>query len=293
MANNGLELFGRAYRLTVGPLDLSNLAFEFRVVSSLKSEPNTCDLQIHNLSDQHRQQLEDMQKAVVRLEVGYDPSGSDPQTHQIFLGETRTTFTEVQGPDRITHLASGDGEQAIQGSRVKVTFGPQVLVKTALQALQKALGVGAGNIDVIASKLQSKGLASIYPKGVALCGNAWKELQMLCRSCGVEVAIQDGALILLEQGQALSNSAVRLAKDSGLIGSPTFDNDGTVNCKALLIPKLRPGVKVQLESLSTGRAVFRVYHVEYTGDTWGNDWYANLAMQRVKNAVVSLQEIVI
>lgn len=284
----GQQLWKRSWRLTVGPFDLSRLAFEFRVKSSLKPEPNTCDLTVFNLNNDHRSQLELLQKPVVRLEVGYQEN-----LHQIFLGEIRTGFTEVDGPDRGTKFSSGDGEQLMQGTRIRVSYGNQIQIDTAIEEIAKVLGVGTGNLAQVAARLRSRGVASIYPQGVSLSGNAWRELQTICKSCGLEVSIQDGALLLLEVGQALAGSAVRLAPGSGLVGSPSADNDGTVNAVAKLIPELRPGVKVQLESLSVGRGVYRIYDAEYTGQTHGEDWNVALGMQKVKNAVVQLQEVIV
>jgi hypothetical protein len=214
------------------------------------------------------------------------------------LGEVRTCYTQVYGPDRITKFSSGDGEQALLGTRIRVTYGNQIQVDTAISEIAKTLGIGVGNLAPVAAKLKAKGLASIYPQGVALSGNAWRELQTIARSCGLEASIQDGALMLLEVGQALAGSAVRLSPSTGLIGSPTADTDKTsgvltVNAQALLVPELRPGVRVQLESLSTGRAVYRIYDAEYTGDSHGQEWYCHLGMQRVQNAVVTLGEVVV
>jgi hypothetical protein len=279
-----LRLYPRVWRLTIGNLDLSKLRITFRVKSTLKAEPNTADVEVYNLSDAHRTQLEEAQKNVMRLEVGYNGS-----THQIFLGEVRTCFTETDGVDRVTKFSSGDGEQAVLGTRIRVTYGTQVQIDTCMRDLAKALGVGEGNLSNVAAKLKSRGLASIYPRGAALSGNAWRELVYICRSCGLEATIQDGALLILEQGQALADVAVRLAPNSGLVGSPTVDNDGTVNCVAKLIPELRPGVKVQLDSLS-GKGVYRVYDAEYTGDSHGDEWQVSLGMQKLKNVYIP-QEI--
>lgn len=289
----GQDLFRRAWRLQVGTLDLSNLAMKFKVKSSLKPEPNTCDVEVYNLSDAHRSLLETTTAQVLRLEVGYGD-----RTHQIFLGQVRTCYTQVNGPDRITKFSSGDGEQAVLGTRIRVTYGNQIQIDTAIEQIAKVLGIGVGNLSSVAARLRAKGVTSIYPQGAALSGNAWRELTTICKSCGLEATIQDGALLILEVGKALEGSAVRLSPSTGLIGSPTADSDKTtgvltVNCEALLIPELRPGVRVQLESLSTGRAVYRIYDAEYTGDTHGNDWYAHLGMQRVNNAVVTLGEVVI
>lgn len=276
-----LQLYPRVWRLTVGPLDLSKLRIKFRVKSSLKPEPNTADVEVYNLSDDHRAQLEQAQTQIMRLEVGYNGT-----THQIFLGEVRTCFTSVEGPDRVTKFSSGDGEQALLGTRIRVTYGTQVLVDTCIRDIAKALGVGVGNLSQVTNQLKARGTAVLYPRGVALDGNAWRELVYICRSCGLEATIQDGALLILEQGQALINSAVRLAANSGLVGSPTVDNDGTINAVARFIPELRPGCKVFLDSLS-GKGVYRIYDAEYVGDSHGDDWQVSLGMQKLRQTYVT------
>jgi isochorismate hydrolase len=51
------QLFPRAWRVIVGDLDVSNLDVEFKVLSTLKPEPNKCVLTIWNLSQDHRAEL--------------------------------------------------------------------------------------------------------------------------------------------------------------------------------------------------------------------------------------------
>ena len=217
------------------------------------------------------------------------------------LAKCGPALPKSRDPTGSRSSASGDGEQAVLGTRIRVTYGNQVQIGTCINDIAKALGVGAGNLSYAVSQLQNRGLTTIYPRGVALSGNAWKELVTICKSCGLEATIQDGALLILEQGQALQNAAVRLAADSGLEGSPTADNDGTVNAVARLIPELRPGCKVQLETVarvgsisggsSVSKGVFRIYDAEYTGDSHGEDWHVSLGMQKISNAVIQLQEV--
>ena len=284
VTSKSLRLYPRVWKLVIGTLDLSKLRITFRVKSSLKPEPNTADVEVYNLSNDHRSQLEESATQIMRLSVGYNGL-----THQIFLGEVRTCFTQVQGADRVTKFSSGDGEQAVLGSRIRVTYGTQVQIDVCMRDLAKALGVGEGNLATVAAKLKSRGLASIYPRGAALEGNAWRELIIICRSCGLEATIQDGALLIVEQGQALAGVAVRLSPSTGLVGSPAFDNDGSVNAVARLIPELRPGVQVSLESLS-GKGVYRVHSAEYTGDSHGDDWQVSMGMQKIRGAY-AVQEI--
>lgn len=280
------QLLFRTALLIVDTLQLSGgfnvkdgLDFSFTAKKSLKPEPNTLDLKVRNLTDAHRQQIEQKATVPVRLEVGY---GGDNQ--QIFLGEVRSGGTTVQGPSRITNIASGDSEKEIQKSRCKVNFGAQVSVDTALRAIIDTMGIGEGNLQQAVARLQARGITNLFPRGGVFYGNTWQQLQGFARSANLEISIQDGALQILDKGKALAGNAILLSSgfpNTGLIESPSVDADGTVSAKTLMNPEIRPGVLVTLQSLSVN-GTFRVWECEYKGDTRGNEWTIDLTLQKPK-----------
>jgi len=210
----------------------------------------------------------------VYLEAGYkDFIGT------LFLGDVRSVTTKIQGPDVVTSFSSGDGSKAIRGKRVAVTFGSSVTVPTVLDHLAQTLGVKPGNLAQAKQALATEGLATLFPKGLSLYGNAWRQTQEFARSAGLEISIQDDALQILRPGAALTNRAYLLTPDTGLLGSPSVDADGTVSFEALLIPDLRPGTKVQLDTDGV-KGFYRVTHSEYRGNTapgstvWGVSCHA-------------------
>lgn len=260
------ELFGRAFALTVGDVDISDLACEFSVKKTIKREPNTCELRIYNLAPDTRKKLTAPKKIVVRLEAGYGKKLS-----QLYLGEVRALSPgEVRGADIITELSSGDSEKEIQRSHLAVPIGPKAATGDVLRAIARELGVGLGNVSAVASKLDSKGVA-LFGRATVITGNTARALDDFCRSAGLEWSIQDGALQLLDIGKALDSKPYVLSASSGLINAPRLDSEGKVSAQTLMLPDLRPGMRVEFDSLSV-TGLYRVIQCEYVGQTHGQDW---------------------
>ena len=275
-------LFDRRATVTVDTIRFTALDFSFTIEKSLKPEPNTCELTILNLSEDHCAQLELLapktgKKAIqgipCKIEAGYKDSVS-----QLWLGDLRTVDTVIEGPDRVTRLSSGDGEKAWQNARLHVSYGPKTPIETALRAIVRALGVGEGNLGKVVSKLKIAGSA-FFPAGAVVSGSASRELVEIARSADLEVSIQDGGLQFLDRGKALAGRAIRLAPETGMIGSPTVDNEGLLTVESLIIPGLKPGALVVVEGKRV-KGNFRATKCTWSGDTAGEDWKITTEAER-------------
>ena len=276
------QLFDRRAACTVGTTRFTSLDFDFKIKKTLKQEPNTCDITVFNLHEDHIAELELLApktgKAAItgipcQFEAGYKDSVS-----QFWLGDLRSVASIWDGPDSITNLSSGDGEKAWQNARIHVSYGPKTPIDTALRAIVRALGVGEGNLAKVVAQLKIAGSA-VYPSGTMLSGAARDELVMLAKSADLEVSIQDGALQFLDRGKALAGTAIRLAPETGMLESPVVSNEGILTVKSLIIPDLKPGALVVVE----GRRVkgnFRAVECEYSGDTAGPDWTITTKAER-------------
>ena len=269
-----MKLFQRAWSVVIGDLEVSELAIAFDVKKSTKKEPNTAELSIYNLSDENRKKLTEAKKYPLRIEAGYVGNLS-----QIYLGEVRSGFTTVEGPDYVTRLSSGDGEKAHK-VRLLIPIGPKTPADVALRAIARTLGVNAGNSDAMAATLAKRGKV-LYPRGTVLSGNAAQNLTDFCRSAGLEWSIQDGALQILDIGAPLNERPIILSPDSGLIGSPSSDADGKISAKCFMIPGLRPGIRVQMDSLQV-KGIYRITQAQYQGDTQGAEWSISLLLEKPK-----------
>ncbi len=302
MAGTGIQLWQKDWRVVVGTKDISGLDIQFRVKKSLKQEPNTCDLRIWGLSPDTRKMLEQgtdgrvvanklsnkqalagftanvqTQTVVpVALEAGYKGGRS-----QIFLGEMRSAQTVTDGPNVITEMTTGDSDKAILGARLSVSLGPGASVSTALQKLLAAMGVGQGNLPKVLNLLNTTGTAKMYTKGAVLKGSAADRLTDITRSAGLEWSVQDGELQILQLGQPLDGEAVLISENTGMVGSPSCDTKGVLTVTTLMIPNIRPGVKIAMQSRSVNGG-FRVISCMYEGDTSekSNEWLIKCECQR-------------
>lgn len=275
------DLFGRVWKVSLGEVgqpfawDVSGMSIEFRCTKNLKAEPNTIELTVFNLGPDFRHLFNNAKKLNLTLAAGYKGVGLG----NIFQGQVRSAWSIHDGPDWRTTVRAGDGEKNIK-ARVALTFGPQVSSGDAIRQIAKKLGLKPGNMERALGNLRLSGLANIYPEGGAVVGNAWRELQGVARSAGLEASIQDGALQILDLHQPLADVAVLVSKDSGLIGSPEVNADGRVTITTLMIPALcRPGVKVDLRSEGI-QGGYRVEELEITGQSRGNDWYIRSTCRR-------------
>lgn len=275
------RLFGRAWSITIDTLQLTGHRAQFQIRKSLKPEPNTCNLQIWGLNSAHRSQLAELRPEKgatrgipVRIEAGYEEA-----TTLLWLGDLRTVESTYDQSGWVTVLGAGDGEKAVQNSRIGESFGAKTDAGTALRAAAKALGVDAGNVDAVASRIKLGSQGTRYQSGRVLYGPTARVIDDIARSADLEWSIQDGALQFVDRGKVLSGSAVYLSSNTGLVGSPTVDNEGKLSATSLIIPDLKPGRLLVIESKSV-RGNFRVESAEWSGDTWEGDWYCAIEGSR-------------
>jgi hypothetical protein len=140
------------------------------------------------------------------------------------------------------------------------------------------MGVGGGNLRQLGSGIELVAGGGTYPEGTVLSGQAHRELDRVVRSVGLTWSIQDGNLMLKQSGQPLETTAYLLSTSSGLLETPSKDSDGLISAKALLIPDLYPGRKVVVESRDLDAQTF-VKKVRYAGNTFSNEWYAELELE--------------
>jgi hypothetical protein len=276
-----VQLFGRVAEVTVDTIKVTGHDVSFEIEKTLKSEPNTCTLRIWNLTEDQRSQLEELRPKKgdkrgipCKIEAGYKDA-----TSLLWLGDLRDVFSIKDGPEWTTELSSGDGERAHQTSRAALSFGPKTSLDTALRAMVRALGVGEGNVSKVAAKLKMGGVGRLLTHGKVISGATSRHLTDFARSADLEWSIQDGAVQFVDRGKSLAGEAIRLAPETGLVGSPTVDNDGVLHASALMIPDIRPGRLVVMDAARI-KGNYRIEKVQWVGDTHGQDWYAHIDATR-------------
>lgn len=271
------RLFDRRVAITVNTTRYTDIDVAFTIRKSIKPEPNTCEITMWGLNRDRQAELEAIaprgtKQATVGIPCEIEAGYAD-DTSLLWRGDLRTVETTDEGPEVITHLTSGDGEKSWKHARLHVSYGPQTSVETSLRAIARSLGVAEGNLSKVVSRLKVGGSA-IWPTGKVFTGAVSRQLMSIARSADLEVSIQDGALQFLDRGKALEGTALKLNSDTGLIGSPSIDNEGIVTFSTLMIPDLRCGGAVVLDAKRV-KGNYRIIEIEWHGDTSGEDWVAN------------------
>lgn len=263
-----MRLFGRSWRVQVGELDLSGVDVTFKVKRTLAPRPGTLELEVFNVTESHRHELTSATRGqtFVEVQAGYEEGRS-----VIFRGDVRKAVAKRDGVDWAVSVTGGDGEHAIRAARVSRSFSAGTPTESVLRVIADAMGVGIGNAVTALRGARLGADDASFAGGTVVRGLASSELTRLCDGAGLAWSVQDGNLMLLPVGGSLRRTAVRLAPDTGLLGSVEVGAHGHAKATALLIPDLVPGQLVQLDA-ATAQGFYRIESAEYSGDTRGDDW---------------------
>jgi len=288
MARGSDILFDRRCTVTLDTIQFDALDVQFTVVKTLKPQPNTCELTVWNLNEEHRQQLQQLNPTKnpatsgvpCKIEAGYKDNVS-----QIWLGDLRTVETTREGPDFLTKLTSGDGERGWANGRMHVSYGPNTSIDTVFRGMARALGVSEGNLAKVVSKLKIAGSAA-FTAGVVISGSVSTHLTELARSAGLEVSIQDSALQFLDLNKAAAGTSIPLTSDdqsrsgkTGLVESPTVDQKGVLTAKSLMVAGAHCGGLVTVDSLFV-QGTYRIEKLTWTAERAGTDWFVEFQGHR-------------
>jgi hypothetical protein len=262
-----IQLFNRTAKLQVASTLIEDLRFKFEVERGLRPTPGKAKIEIFNLNPTNRQAIEALASVPVILQAGYDQN-----TTVLFSGTLRRATTMFDATNAITKIEGQDGGTRRRTARVNRSFRPGTPLRTVLEAIAAAMGVGVGNLPDIAPTAALVGAGQTFTAGTVLSGNAAEELDGLCRSAGLEWSIQNGNLQLLPLRSALAGQAVVLSPDTGMVGFPEKGSRDKIKVRSLIIPGLAPGRIITVQS-KVLQGSYRVDRATWTGDTRGQDWY--------------------
>ena len=241
----------------------------FNITKTTKKEPNTCDLAIHNLRKETRIALQRKNVETI-VEAGYVDN-----TSVLFQGNLEYATSVQDGTDWVTSLQSSDGTDEMKTKRINQSFKGPIKATDVLNAAAKALGLKPGNLKKAIAAGSVRGNLSEYSNGIVLSGKADRVLDSVAKSMGYFYSIQDGQLVLLTQESFLGTTATLISAETGMVGGPEPGEGGVVNVRTLIQPNLLPAHRVQISAKEVS-GFFRIERVTFTGDTWGDDWFADL-----------------
>jgi len=265
-------------------LDVSKLRITFVIKKGDNQTPNEAEFKIYNLSDETVNQIRKEFTKVI-LQAGYEENYG-----VIFDGSVRQIKTgRDNGTDTFLHIFASDGDEHYNFAIVNTTLGAG-----ASQSDQMNAAAGDTPKGYIADTGGTK-----LPRGKVMYGMMKDYMRQSAESTDSSWSIQDGKLQVVPLKGLLPSQAVVLNSKSGLVDTPTQENDG-IKARCLLNPMLKIGGKVIINQEDIASATiqtinkkdknaqidkpasfssdgtYKLIQVEYVGDTRGNDWYCDL-----------------
>lgn len=273
------ELFRRAVRLQVDTLELDGLDMSFEVLKSLEPKTsNSAEIRVWNLNADHRKALQELETVYVSLEAGYESELS-----LLFRGDLRTVVSRRDRVDWVTTITSESGRRG-KKRRIVRSFAPGASVRSVLEEAAEAMGVRLGNTATVAVQAAVRRTkAAVWFNGYSMAGPVERELDRLARTLGLEWSVQDDELQFLQRGAALRDVPIRLAYDTGLVGSPEPGNKGLVSATCLMIGDLFPGRRVEMAAEHV-QGLYRIETSKHFGGTAEFDWYVELELRSEERA---------
>jgi hypothetical protein len=187
----------------------------------------------------------------------------------IFQGEiTRASADFNAAPDPCMEFEADTGSYPQQISSPVATVQGEAKADNLFARYAKECGYTYKNEGVTSSVQNAR-----YP------GSPMKKAAKLARDIGCELIVDDGELIVLPAGQARSGNAVLLTKDTGMIGYPTFTQDG-ISCKCIFNPALAYGGLIKVESIvPRAGGVWRITKLTHSISAYvpgGGNWESQL-----------------
>jgi hypothetical protein len=278
-------MFNREYRLTAAGLSIENNRINFRVEKSIIGYPNLANIIIYNLSETNRKRLETEGKNI-RLYAGHTDTG----VPLLFAGDIINVLHFKEGPDWKTTLYCGDASSVINTATINKTIPAGTSYRQMIEEILSNIpNVKKGIRKGLDNCLNRK--TSIL-KEIVISGNIKDVLIKLSNDCGFDYFFDNEVFETLPKNVPLSDVPPMIINQaSGMIGSPERTEVG-VNVKNLLLPELKLGRTIRIESINTAinignlfyrkvppirnEGVYRMNKLVHFGDTHGNDWTTDI-----------------
>lgn len=201
--------------------------------------------------------------ALCRVYAGWRGRDGRGTPSQIAAG--RVLPATVQGPTRegadyLTRWSINDGGLDLRDVLVSESWSGSVTAEEVLERLLAVSGLARGEIRL--------GRSASWSQGYTVTSTLRRALAAIARVTQSEIVVQDGAIQAWPAGGTRRTSGPILTPNTGLLDDPEPQDGGTWRVRSLLLPAVRPGDGVRVESRQlTGSAV--VLDVLHTVDTEG------------------------
>lgn len=264
-------------------VDMSDLHFSFRIKQAEVGVPQTASIRIYNVSNATFQQIIEYSK--VQISAGYQHGAFGV----IFNGEiVQAKAGRENAVDSYIDIIAAEGYRSYQ-QPVFVTLAAGSTVLDMANAAAAAMGRKLNNFT-------SEKPAQL-PRGTTAYGAARRVLTDAATKMGAIWYFSNEGIDLVPADSPKKKESVVLNGGTGMIGWPEQTQDG-IRVRCLLNPNLTLGATIKLNNASIQAATFatayqaqagnynlprpdpdgtyRMYVIEHSGNTRGNDWYSDL-----------------
>lgn len=247
---------------------ISGLACSFNIEQVAAPDFNKCQGKIYNmkiddiakLTTLSFEPLSSEKRNLIKLET--TENGTDFTT--VFLGEIENAYGDFNSaPNIALNINAMAGSFAMKLPASPLSSKGSVPAKELLNKLAQSAGY----------RLETDISANV--NNVYFQGSVMQQIHAIARAIGAKVIIDNDILRVMKREQALKGQAVLISPESGLIGYPTFSNQG-INISCLYNPNIKQQGLIQIKSVvpkasGTWRAI-KVNHVIAANMTSGGDW---------------------
>lgn len=277
-------------------LDLSNLRIQFSIKAAEVESPTNAWFRIYNLGETTIERIRREYNRVV-FEAGYGDNVGvifDGTIKQFRLGR-------IDGTTTYFDILAADGDIAYNNAVIAKTLAAGSTIGDRVAANVAAMREhGVQGQQVLLPET-----GGVLPRGKVLFGMSRLHLRTEAETAGATWNIQNGIVRIIPKKGYLPAQVVVLNGQTGLIGRPEQTVDG-IKARCLINPNIKLGCRVQIDNEAINQTVrqdpnsapipydrwvglqllanvaadgiYRVYVIEYEGDTRGQEWYADLTL---------------
>ena len=178
-----------------------------------------------------------LQKNLIRVFAGEEGR----ELSLAFAGEIVSSWADFSRyPTATMHMEAQAGGYAALMAKGPVAATGEVPAEKLLQQFATEMGYTFRNEGVTASV-----------RNAVFSGSPMEKAQAVADQIGAQLLVDDNKLVLLRHDSARQGNAVLLTRETGMLGYPSFTNEG-ISLSCLYNPELELGGAVQVQSIVPG-----------------------------------------
>lgn len=280
------NLFPRKLRLVIADddgagVDLGKLSCIFQVERIAQGGVAFARVGVFNLSEDTIGKIGKVYTQI-RLEGGYPG-----RIGTIFNGQVRNSYPIKDGADKRLDIFAQEAAADLDNVSVNLDFSNGTTLHDILRTIIDAFS----NITVSATSLDF--LTNVTIAKEIVSGSAIHQLERLRLAYRFNYQVIGGVFHAIDFGRAPGDAAIKISRETGMIGSPLISTAG-IEVRTLLDPRIFPGRRIDVETaaaqlaqssrslqsspdlISRQRArggLFDVQSLVHVGETRGQVWY--------------------